>query len=88
MCKCKECGLELEDKMDGTYCLYAGKVCEGTQKRGRPLKGETHLNHIASLRMTNDEWEELEFLCDETSVSKSEVIKRALKLYKNLVVKR
>lgn len=88
MCKCKECGLELEDKMDGTYCLYAGKVCEGTQKRGRPLKGETAKKHVVSVRMTDDELDEFMKICDLADSSKYEVMMRALKLYKNLVVKR
>lgn len=53
------------------------------QKRGRPAKNETKNNRIA-VRLDDADYTKLTILAEKTDIDKSEIMRRALKMYYNL----
>lgn len=57
------------------------------RKRGRPVIESGKTERI-TCRLTTEEMELLEYLCEKTGGSKTEIIVNALHIFKNLVVDR
>ena len=53
------------------------------RKRGRPAKNETKSNRIA-VRLDDADYAKLTILAEKTDIDKSEIMRRALKMYYNL----
>lgn len=53
------------------------------RKRGRPAKNETKNNRIA-VRLDDADYAKLTILAGKTDIDKSEIMRRALKMYYNL----
>lgn len=54
------------------------------KERGRPPIDGSKKNRC-EIRMTDEEVEQLEFMTDKTGLTKTEVVRNALKMYHNLV---
>lgn len=55
-----------------------------SKKRGRPVTDGAKSNRC-EVRMTDEELEQLEYMIDKTGLTKTEVVRNALKMYHNLV---
>ena len=60
---------------------YAGSLVEETRRRGRPLKLDKPLRTRMGFRISDEMLQEVEALCEQTGLSKTDLILQAIQSY-------